>query len=101
MKIIVAQEKHATRYLDASTDEAWARSSLKLLKERLEYGYYNMHPGLGYDIEEIQRVVEEEDTSIITIGKNLYAREIPLAWSILHSRRDAEYEYVAIVEVEM
>ena len=40
MKILIAKEKHETRYLDASTNEAFAKSALKILTERLERGWY-------------------------------------------------------------
>lgn len=40
MRILIAREKHGPRYLDASSDEALARSSLKLLRDRLCKGYY-------------------------------------------------------------
>ena len=43
-RIIVAKEKHETRYLDASTDEAWARSALALLTERFNEGYWYYDP---------------------------------------------------------
>lgn len=40
MQIIVAWEKHDTRYLDASSPQAWALSSLSLLRERHAQGDY-------------------------------------------------------------
>lgn len=40
-RILVAKEKHATRYFDASTEAALYAAALKLLKER-------MHPSYGY-----------------------------------------------------
>jgi hypothetical protein len=40
-RILVAREKHATRYFDASTEEALFAAALKLLRERMNpsYGY--------------------------------------------------------------
>ena len=43
-RIIVAKEKHESRYLDASTDEAWAKSALALLSERFKDGYWYYDP---------------------------------------------------------
>lgn len=40
MQIIVAWEKHQTRYLDASSPRAWALSSLALLRERYAQSEY-------------------------------------------------------------
>lgn len=39
MRILVAREKHETRYLAADTLEQWANSCLQLLRERMEWGY--------------------------------------------------------------
>lgn len=47
-RIIVAEEKHYTRYLDASTDEALARSALALLTERFNAGYWYSTPDAVY-----------------------------------------------------
>lgn len=44
MRIIVAQEEHSTRYMDASTDETWAQSALALLTERWNDGYWYNDP---------------------------------------------------------
>jgi hypothetical protein len=43
-RIIIAKEKDDTRYLDASTDEAWAKSALALLSERFRDGYWYHDP---------------------------------------------------------
>lgn len=43
-RIIVCHEKHETRYYDASTDEAWAKSSLKILTDRFNEGYWYYDP---------------------------------------------------------
>lgn len=48
MQIIVATEKHCTRYLDASTPEALAKSALKLLTERWNAGYWYHEPSVMY-----------------------------------------------------
>jgi hypothetical protein len=44
MRIIVCEEKHSTRHWDASTDEAWAKSSLAILTERFNEGYWYYNP---------------------------------------------------------
>jgi hypothetical protein len=39
LRFLIAKEKHATRYFDASTEEALYAAALKLLKERMsQYG---------------------------------------------------------------
>ena len=43
-RIIVAEEHHGRRYLDASTDEQWAVSALALLTERLKSGNWYIDP---------------------------------------------------------
>lgn len=43
-RIIVCEEKHSTRYWDASTDEAWASSSLAILTQRWNDGYWYHDP---------------------------------------------------------
>jgi hypothetical protein len=43
-RIIVCQEKHGTRYYDASSDEEWAKSALKILSDRLDDGYWYYDP---------------------------------------------------------
>jgi hypothetical protein len=48
-QIIVAEEKHQTRYLDASTPEAWAKSSLALLTQRFQEGYWYDNPTEAQD----------------------------------------------------
>lgn len=39
-QILIAKEKHGTRYFDASTPELLAESAFKLLKERWNEGYW-------------------------------------------------------------
>lgn len=43
--IIVERGKHGNFYWDASTNEAWAKSSLAILTERWNKGYYYNDPG--------------------------------------------------------
>jgi hypothetical protein len=45
-------------------------------------------------VDTVHRVIQEHNTSIITIGRGHYAREVPLAWELLCERRDYEYEKV-------
>lgn len=44
LHIIVAKEKNYTRYLDASTEEAWTKSALALLTERFNSGEWYYDP---------------------------------------------------------
>lgn len=43
MKIIVWEDKHSTKYYDASTPEAWDASAIEILRELTDepYGYMN------------------------------------------------------------
>jgi hypothetical protein len=43
-RIIVVEEKHGTHYLEASTDEMWAKSALALLTTRFRAGYWYYDP---------------------------------------------------------
>jgi hypothetical protein len=43
-RIIVCEEKHGTRYWDASSDKAWAESALAILTERWNDGYWYSDP---------------------------------------------------------
>lgn len=42
--VLVAKEKHGTRYFAAATDVQLAQACCKLLRERLGYGYYDPGP---------------------------------------------------------
>jgi hypothetical protein len=59
MKILVAKEKYDTRYLDASTTKALARSALELLKERLDSGWYPKPNELFPDKENQEEMSQE------------------------------------------
>lgn len=39
-RIIMFEEKHQTRYFDASTDEVLSRACVKVLRERVDEGYW-------------------------------------------------------------
>jgi hypothetical protein len=80
MRIIVAKEKHETRYLDARDDAALGRSALRLLRERLPRWYY------GADKRRAERILAEQN------GEQ--------AWKFLWAHRDYEYEEVEMVCVE-
>jgi hypothetical protein len=70
MRILIARDKHETRYLNASTVEAWAASSLQLLRERLEQGWYwapkDDEDGLGTSEWADRRRVEIAEAMALT-----------------------------------
>lgn len=127
MKIIVAQEKHGDRYLNATTDEALAASCVKLLKERLEQGWYDPgNPPEAKDVltpEQIDllpteslRIAEankcrsylkelkywERDVEFEKQVKQIVQSDVvdaKQAWRLLQSR-NGEYEAVNIENVE-
>lgn len=75
-KVLVAQEDDYTQYLDASTEEAWATSSLHLLTERYESGwcYYEPEP-LSKDHEAAVNMTNEEIEKLPTEELKLKARQ--------------------------
>jgi hypothetical protein len=44
-----------------------------------------------------KRVVAEQDTSTVTVGRGRFAREVPEAWVLLEERSDHEYEHVELM----
>lgn len=49
--------------------------------------------------DEVKRVIDEHDTSSITLGRGKYERQVPVAWDLLDSRSDYEYEHVEVETV--
>jgi hypothetical protein len=50
MRIIVAHEKHGERYFDATTDEAWAQVSLRVLTDRWNEGHWYRRNDTTYEV---------------------------------------------------
>lgn len=93
MRVIVANEKHNHRIINATTDEDWEAASLKLLTERHGDAYYQGDPELE---STVRRLIESGASEWRGSGIN----HRPLAWEILLNRSDYEYEHVELVEVE-
>jgi hypothetical protein len=65
MQIVIAEEKHATRYLDASDDQALARSALKLLTERLQAGYWYHEPEVLFEPAPGEELLTQEQVDAL------------------------------------
>lgn len=50
--------------------------------------------------EEAKKVVETQDSSSITVGRNRYERQVPKAWWLLEARSDGEYERVSLEDLQ-
>jgi hypothetical protein len=62
VEILITKEKHGEFYYDASTDEALAKSALKILTERWEEGWYYEPEDVDdppYTKEQIEKLTEE------------------------------------------
>lgn len=82
-KILIAEEKHGSRYFDASTPELLHAAALKLVSERIETEYF-----------------AEPKTELNRLRDTLKTRDGKYAWLFLMERRDAEYEGVTIENIE-
>lgn len=87
--ILVEYGKHGETFWPASTEEEWAKSSLAILTLRFHEGYWydKSYP----DYAEIKRIVQEQDDSWFTYRSG---RREPIAFEMLASRNDYEYERV-------
>jgi hypothetical protein len=47
--------------------------------------------------QKAKKVVDEQDLSMITVGKGKWERQVPIAWYLLDQRTDGEYEQVTLV----
>lgn len=126
-QILIAKEKHGTRYFDASTPELLAESAFKLLKERWNdgYWYYLDDPPEDKDIlseeqisalptvslqasEQAKRdwyLAEYEDwrrdeKKYLSIKDCVENNKKDKAWRLLQNRRDYEYENVELETLE-
>ena len=76
------------KYRDhARKDQSYAKRSILDAKENNDF----------YD--EVKRVLAEHDMSTVTIGRGKHERQVPIAWNLLDSRSDYEYEYVSLEDV--
>jgi len=126
-QILVATEKHGTRYFDASTDEQLHRAALKLLAERKEMGwYYDPKPpdDAAPELTEEQiealpdgkvkdaavqqhlkykatiRRYKDEHAEYLRMEKALAEQDGRAAWVFLQVHADFEYEQVELVKLE-
>lgn len=126
-QILIAKEKHGTRYFDASTPELLAESAFKLLKERWDDGYWYFldDPPEDKDIlseEQIAALPTESLRNQESQKRKNFLRELDnwqnsveeykvienciqnrlkdKAWKILRSRRNYEYENVELETLE-
>lgn len=126
-QILIAKEKHGTRYFDASTPELLAESAFRLLKERWDDGYWYISedPPEDKDIlfeEQIAALPTESLRNSESQKRIQYLRQFynwqddqkerlaikdcvennlkNKAWKLLWSRRNCEYENVELEELE-
>ena len=127
MRILVLEEKDSTTFLDASTDEKLHKAALSVVKSRLdsEWGcYYEEDAPESMNIaqEVMNRVPEGRGRDALDKESAQYKRELEsskrmnndyrkakkaietndgkLAWRLLQSRSDWEYERVYLAEVQ-
>jgi len=129
-RILVAHEKHATRFFDARTDKALYASALKLIKERIdpEYGYIQ-DPGPMEEWVHVEALSDEQIANLPEsyrldalrkrkernreildwekfkadyndAKKAVKTRDGKLAFEVLKRRQDHEYENVEIEYLE-
>ena len=126
-KILIAEEKHGTRYFDASTPEALNAAAFSLLKERWDegYWYYLGDPPENKDVlpydqidslptqslkdSELKRRTQylrdlhswqNEEKEYNAIKDCVENNLLDKAWKLLQSRSDGEYEKVEIETLE-
>lgn len=126
-QILIAKEKHGTRYFDASTPELLAESAFKLLKERWDDGYWYCldDPPEDKDVlseEQIAALPTESLRNQESQKRKNYLRELynwqddeeeflaikdcienelkDKAWKLLRNRSDYEYENVELETLE-
>ena len=78
-EVIIFEEKQGLRIFDASTSELVAKAMVKIVKERLEQGWYNANA------QKVAQVVIEAATVNLEHAHRL-------ARNFLGGRRHAEYE---------
>ena len=123
MKILIFKEKHGTRYMKASTPEEIQESCLKILRERLKFGYYDLPecpepPKIsledGRNLPEMYKNSVEQEWKTYERNLKYYDRcakcleaaqkevtsPMGLAKAILSGRIDHQYEWFEIRELE-
>ena len=126
--VLVAREKHGTRYFDASTREALLKSALALLTERFKskwYYYKPEEPKAPYDLPSEDAVKAMPEGQIKKLAAKMLAdyraelrnyeddsdtykaivaavkeKDGEKAWDCLRAREGGEYEHVKVEELE-
>lgn len=125
--VLVAEEKHCTRYLRAGNLQELEASALKLLKERFDEGYWYYEPKKEptapaiskeaaeklpegnvkklalQEIRQYERALAENADARdfwTQLKKALDEKDGKLAYKLLHARRDYEYENVEFETLE-
>lgn len=126
-KILIVNEKHCTRYFDASTPELLNAAALKILKERWNegYWYYLFDPPSEEGVLSEEQIAalptealkqretetrqnyfrekynwEKDQAEYKMIKKTVENSTLDNAWKCLYNRRDGQYEGVEIEELE-
>ena len=125
-RILVADEKHGTRYFDASTFELLDAACRKLLKQRLDEGWYIVGPEPSVDVCDIEKLpthlVEmsleqygrqqrqyerwqkdaefEADVRRVVDGGGKPFRKMPESYYLLDDRTTYEYERIELTYLE-
>jgi len=127
MRLIVLKEKHGTSFLNASTESKLHRAALSVVEARLhpQWGHYyeedppepinitqedidKLPDGRGKDalIKQLENYREEvaayerDNRTYLNAKKAIKTKDGKLAWQILQSRDDWEYEGVYLAEVK-
>lgn len=97
-KVIVAHEKHGSRILAADGDRLPLHLCVKLIRERLERGWYSDDK----DDEKAKAIIFDAVHAKVAEDDEDGHREKAWrkAWKFLESRSDGEYERLEVVEVE-
>lgn len=61
-RILVFREKHAHRYFDASTDELTAKACVKILRERMNDGYW-----YSREYEKAEKLLSADEKSVMIL----------------------------------
>lgn len=86
-RIIVAEEMHGYRYLDAATDEMWARSALVLLTERFLSGNDYFDPFADRNVSSSRGRAERD--ALLEVREDVIMNLPPLEQDRLRTRIEA------------
>lgn len=126
--VLVAKEKHGTRYFDATTRKAFLKSALALLTERFKANYFYYKPDkpivpqgmlneeqlkgmpegqlknlavkMLRDYRQACRNCEDDSETYRAIEDAVKEKDGEKAWDCLRARMDWEYEHVELKLLE-